>query len=61
MSNKIIDLINVSNNKKISREKKSNSQKSKLDLLQRITSGQSGVVLEVLFWRIMVERKFGLN
>ncbi|CDT99123.1 hypothetical protein J4H64_18175 [Vibrio alginolyticus] len=49
MSNKIIDLINVSNNKKISREKKSNSQKSKLDLLQRITSGQSGVVLEVLF------------
>ncbi|HHX8293739.1 TPA: hypothetical protein ACVOYL_001851 [Vibrio diabolicus] len=49
MSNKIIDLINVSNNKRISKKKKSNNQKSKLDLLQRITNGQSGVVLEVLF------------
>ncbi len=49
MSNKTIDLINVSNNKKISIKKKSNSKQSKLDLLQRITSGQSGVVLEVLF------------
>ncbi|EJL8716032.1 hypothetical protein NM559_003951 [Vibrio alginolyticus] len=49
MSNKTIDLINISNNKKISRKKKSNSKKSKLDLLQRITSGQNGVVLEVLF------------
>lgn len=41
--------MNVSDNVKIKKKKNSNSKELKFDLLKRITQGQSGVVLEVLF------------
>lgn len=60
MSNKNINSMN-SSDKKIKTKKDSYNKNSVNDLLQRIASGQSGVVLEVLFWIIMAERKFGLS
>ncbi len=49
MSNKITDSMNLSDNKKIKTKKRTHYKNSVDKLLKRISSGQSGVVLEMLY------------
>ncbi|MCZ4292542.1 hypothetical protein [Vibrio sinaloensis] len=49
MSNKNTAVINFSSSNKTKTKKTSSNKKPVKNFLQRITSGQSGVVLDVLF------------
>ncbi|MDA9557012.1 hypothetical protein N9R79_05855 [Vibrio sp.] len=49
MSNKNIDSMNLFDSKKIKRKTASHNKTSVNNLLQRLASGEKGVVLEVLF------------
>ncbi len=63
MSNQIVNNKNrINKNNDIKNEEASINKKTQVNsLVQRIANGESGVVLEEILWKIMVERSSGLN